>query len=1212
VGEGDERHLIAEDLVPDEAISSGADDRFDHKPLARVVGDAIRSHRDDNSRSGRRGWNIALYGSWGSGKSGFLELLKDDLGAPDTSGIKVVRYDAWKYEGDALQREFLSQAARELDVKLPDLYAAEEGKRVDPQPPSLVRLVRIGRWSFKWSGAAIVVATLFLVLLGLCLAVDHHFVDHHKAGESFWNEIQLQFRLQRPRFLKYVLAPAVIFAIAAAALNVVLSEAVVGYRRDAPSEEQFEELFADLLEKARRGRDNKLTRMRRKKQPIKRFVFFVDELDRCSKEEVVSTLRAIKTFLGQNDCFFIVAADRDVLEEALTALPQSNPANVEAPYYSSASEFLDKIFQVQLELPPLRTQRRTRFARELVEQRKTGIWAKLRDEGALDDVLFVLIPAHVQSPRRIKTLLTNFAMNARATEARGLSWLDRADEIAKLTAFQTEFPLFARDLPQEPRLPTWLLHPPTVMMSPQKLALLEHHKLPPDATTPQAQTAVAATEDLEPTDKVLGATTKTERQELIHEQRAQLRRYLEARESYDNPRRDLLYLSSIGEFVGLEDPDLSATIETASPENSAEVGDALEGRASEEVEGAVRLLASFVPDYRGPEQDNIVKSLFAALRLLDQPFGKQIAVGAAGALTQFIAMGDVARIENEFLALGVEIAVDAQEPELATQLLADERTLNSAQQVQRVARLYNRLPNQKAMIANRVIEFFTDDHDVLFDPLKSLPENEAEQLLSATFEETVEAVLTAEQTEADEEETAADGLLSASIENSPYLAGSAFHHLLDLENALAYDALNKRGKAILGAPSEQPKALEFALRAFAQAPPSDWETWLELADGAGSQIAADADREIPALGIAALSVVFTEFADAPEDMQAQLPALIQRLIKIADVGFDDLGADGLAKAVGAALGDREWSTDAELSVIQLRLHLAIRAVHSPLPGKIDQTLLDDLLRAAEPRPGAPETSVELVAPLAEIAPLEAAREVAETIASTRSEGTDRTAALLILGESLYKQGEDVHASEWFDLSTDEIVKCVRVGGTPTLTRWLEAGASVKAAVPVVRALGEGTATIAAVKAWADRESRDVRTRFLQQMIEAQRDAALWISEIRDIDEKVIAECLLRLVTTELRAQRRALLTRSLVALQPTALAARVAAADFLISLLGHRTKVDFRGAIGATSALGGRAPEGRVRALGNAISAAAKATGLKAPAKTVEALGIQVSKRYLN
>jgi hypothetical protein len=43
-------------------------------------------------------------------------------------------------------------------------------------------------------------------------------------------------------------------------------------------------------------------------------------------------------------------------------------------------------------------------------------------------------------------LLNAFATNARMAEARGLPWKERAREIAKLTALQTEFPEIREEL----------------------------------------------------------------------------------------------------------------------------------------------------------------------------------------------------------------------------------------------------------------------------------------------------------------------------------------------------------------------------------------------------------------------------------------------------------------------------------------------------------------------------------------------------------------------------------------------------------------------------------------------------------------------------------------------------------------------------------------------------------------------------------------------
>ncbi len=51
--------------------------------------------------------NIALFGSWGSGKSSFAQLLRGCLEAREPR-VGLVVYDAWTFEGESLQRNFIS------------------------------------------------------------------------------------------------------------------------------------------------------------------------------------------------------------------------------------------------------------------------------------------------------------------------------------------------------------------------------------------------------------------------------------------------------------------------------------------------------------------------------------------------------------------------------------------------------------------------------------------------------------------------------------------------------------------------------------------------------------------------------------------------------------------------------------------------------------------------------------------------------------------------------------------------------------------------------------------------------------------------------------------------------------------------------------------------------------------------------------------------
>ena len=110
---------------------------------------------------------------------------------------------------------------------------------------------------------------------------------------------------------------------------------------------------------------------------------------------------------------FIVAADRAVLETAVAKHSrQETPYNPQNPYDSAGSSYLDKIFQYQWQLPPMMPSSLSRFAESLVKDRTDGLWREVN----AGEVVSVLVPMHVQSPRRVKELLDTYAMAYRITE----------------------------------------------------------------------------------------------------------------------------------------------------------------------------------------------------------------------------------------------------------------------------------------------------------------------------------------------------------------------------------------------------------------------------------------------------------------------------------------------------------------------------------------------------------------------------------------------------------------------------------------------------------------------------------------------------------------------------------------------------------------------------------------------------------------------------
>ncbi|MFR9804438.1 P-loop NTPase fold protein [Pseudonocardia sp. RS010] len=359
------------------------------------------------------------------------------------------------------------------------------------------------------------------------------------------------------------------------------------------SDEQFEAIFKRLVDKSK----------------AKRLVVFVDELDRCAADEVVATLDAIRTFLGVDRCVFVIAADQRVLEESLTrAARQETPVDEVNPYYSTGSAYLDKVFQYQISLPPLMSQRITEFAADLVRAR-AGLWSEINSAY----VVSVLIPTHVASPRRVKHLLNTFALTYRLAQdrhRRGLlveNPISSAASVAKLVCLRVEFPLFARDLEIDARLPEMVLR-----FHAAKNADPDESWPEPAVERAKASgiTGVAPTTMLTDDEDEPSATSS----EPAAQSNRQLIDYLRRTTTIPGPSRDLVFLHSTGTAFGLEGQTALAVEAAAENADIDAVVERLDRADRTTREGIVRLLDHLIRTSVGVGATNAARALLGAFR----------------------------------------------------------------------------------------------------------------------------------------------------------------------------------------------------------------------------------------------------------------------------------------------------------------------------------------------------------------------------------------------------------------------------------------------------------------------------------------------------------------------------------------------------------------------------------------------------------------------
>ena len=870
--------LQSDELVDDRALIHRDEDAF---RLADVA-DELRSL----CRHVTVPATVALYASWGSGKSSVSRLLQNEFkNEPNAEPrIAFARFDAFKYAEAPLRRHFLSQLAIEFGVSKnkysEDLYKTTKGSDFGLSKRAMTRL--------PWVLAGAIAAVLGLVsVFSLVVAAIEKGPFRHNLGEAL-----------RSGSAGVVLSATVITAL----LALLTRTLTVDTSTDAPSsDEEFEKLFKELVGDIC------------KEQRCKRIVVFIDELDRCSPAQVVGVLETLRTFLEVSPCIFIVAADQQALERALSeAARQATPLNPGNPYYSAGSAYLDKIFQYQMTLPPLLPRRLSHFALSLIQSRP-GAWERLPNRAEL---VSVLVPTHVTSPRRVKALLNSFLLLYRLALARaGEEMLPadvahRASEVAKLACLRTEFPLFAVDLQLDARLPQLVLRlheEPALTLaqlalpgvSPEAFAqakayareelpvaeiiarpdqvtadaaALREEPAPPDRSSPEAPpgeepdpTKEPDTTEAENADAAEAEIVSDPGTRIVVNHARQLIRYLQRTRSIAGPGRDLVFLEAMGAVFDLPS-ELAERLEFDALDGQTQAVAAAVGSLDEPSQlASLRLLSRLVIESIGLEASNVLSAIFGTLPHVSAPLDsvvEEILNAATTYSDQFALRGaDLAGALRLSLASEAGTALQLRQDVLARDEVVTDAALGLLV-IENAAPLSSLSGERLRKVIGARLED-TEADDLLKRFLAVPLEAVADEILSLHQEALSPAALGTLGTMAGQAlDEGADGLAEALLRG---LLGSDS------------DEAHQSAKGVLPkfAPIRSAALIEDVLAATPQLWVRDWPAWLDPIDP-GAVAAVDADAiadDLTSMVESLWDELFDSEADEPVDEESVTAAI---------------------------------------------------------------------------------------------------------------------------------------------------------------------------------------------------------------------------------------------------------------------------------------------------------------------------------------------------
>lgn len=470
----DDRLLIHE---PD--LSTFEEDRFEHQAHVETLEEIIADVEPS--------WHIGLFGEWGAGKSTIIELLYERIrdsnssmayesdipeSDEDFTGTLCVKTDAWKHAENSIRTELVldlnQHIATELEDIIGDAAYPEDTRRdpsqrpesdedrsfvdsvtevvgsgeettnaheyTDPGPDGILKSQEIIRNlhdaeekqdKTRRSLAEIVgdagpSETVLggAAILGIFVLAVLHSTDRLQLGTA--------------GLISFLLGTGIAASVGAVVIQEIrdaryeIDRTVSNPRKEWSG--AYERLFEDIVATAKHRYAHETG------EPLDRIVITVDDVDRCESETAYEILIALKSFLDQDDCIFIIPCDEDALYKHLEGVNEGaylgNTVNQQ--------HFLSKFFETELEIPePTQSQLET-FA----EDQRQHV-----EDDVPQYVLDVLLEADLSTPRRIIRALNRYVTLRHLALHRQNSSISVDNDtdakfLAKVSILQEDFPHF--------------------------------------------------------------------------------------------------------------------------------------------------------------------------------------------------------------------------------------------------------------------------------------------------------------------------------------------------------------------------------------------------------------------------------------------------------------------------------------------------------------------------------------------------------------------------------------------------------------------------------------------------------------------------------------------------------------------------------------------------------------------------------------------------
>jgi len=378
------------------------EDLFEHKTHQHS---AATLHQVINSSSGNI--TVGLEGSWGAGKSTVINMFRQNLIEHNETTLFFL-FDAWAHEDDPLRRIFLESLIQTIDPEaknsdLQELQKQLNGRKKTVEVSAKKSASRLGK---------LLSVCAFAVPAGIAFFNKLNFdkLSFDSANPIYWT-----FLIFFPLSLIFLFSPVWVLLYWSKKGDVdpltnqrnwdfFRTESTENYTQDISEQGErtsieFQNYFQQILE------------ISFKTKNYTKALIIIDNLDRVDADQAKSIWSTLQTFFQnrslsnaeanlQNKIWFIVPYDRD----GFSAIWDKDKTE-------TAASFLDKCFQVRVEVPQPITSNWLGYCRQSIDQSLIG-WSQDSKDALLNEYSrIVAVKDSTPTPRKMRAWVNQVGMN---------------------------------------------------------------------------------------------------------------------------------------------------------------------------------------------------------------------------------------------------------------------------------------------------------------------------------------------------------------------------------------------------------------------------------------------------------------------------------------------------------------------------------------------------------------------------------------------------------------------------------------------------------------------------------------------------------------------------------------------------------------------------------------------------------------------------------